>query len=64
MRVTLVSASVGLLIGAGYGGYTHYKVNVHKGHLPLDKEVYTFIKEAPEYKPHFKVSLRLFLIGI
>ncbi|CAD0194166.1 unnamed protein product [Chrysodeixis includens] len=54
-KLTLVSASIGVLIGAGYGGYTHYKVNVKKPFIPLENEEYAFFKEAPEYQTHYKV---------
>ncbi|CAK1554101.1 unnamed protein product [Leptosia nina] len=54
-KLTLVSASVGILIGAGYGGYTHYKVNVKKRNNAVETDEYAFLKEAPEYKAHYKV---------
>ncbi|CAH4038763.1 prostaglandin E synthase 2 [Pieris brassicae] len=54
-KLTLVSASVGILIGAGYGGYTHYKVNVKKRNNVIESDEYAFLKEAPEYKAHYKV---------
>ncbi|KAG7313230.1 hypothetical protein JYU34_000329 [Plutella xylostella] len=54
-KLTLVSASVGILLGAGYGGYTHYKVNSKKTQLPVENEQYIFLPKAPEYKPHYRV---------
>lgn len=54
-KLTLVSASIGVLVGAGYGGYTHYKVNVKKTFKPGETEEYAFLKEAPEYAAHYKV---------
>lgn len=54
-KLTLVSASIGVLIGAGYGGYTHYKVNVKKPFIPVENEEYAFFKEAPEYEAQYKV---------
>lgn len=59
-KITLISASVGVLVGAGYGGYTHYKVNVKKPYMiPAagEKHDYAFLKEPPEYQPHYKVRL-------
>ncbi|XP_072931069.1 prostaglandin E synthase 2 [Epargyreus clarus] len=53
-KLTLVSASVGILIGAGYGGYTHYKINLKKP-TPSEPEEYAFLKTAPEYQPHYKI---------
>lgn len=54
-KLTLVSASVGILIGAGYGGYTHYKINSKKTLAPVETEEFEFIKDLPEYKPHYKI---------
>ncbi|KAF9804761.1 hypothetical protein SFRURICE_007664 [Spodoptera frugiperda] len=54
-KLTLVSASIGVLVGAGYGGYTHYKVNVKKTFKPGETEEYAFLKEAPEYAAHYKI---------
>lgn len=57
-KITLISASVGVLVGAGYGGYTHYKVNVKKPYMipaPGQNQEYAFLKEPPEYQPHYKV---------
>lgn len=53
-KLTLVSASIGVLLGAGYGGYTHYKVNV-KRKTALIEDDYAFLKEAPEYHAHYRV---------
>lgn len=55
-KITLISASVGVLIGAGYGGYTHYIVNARKAQTPIENEEFTVLKEAPPYKAHYKVS--------
>ncbi|KAL0852195.1 hypothetical protein ABMA28_000419 [Loxostege sticticalis] len=55
MKLTLVSASVGVLIGAGYGGYTHYKINAKKSLAPVQTEEFAFLKEAPEYSPQYKI---------
>lgn len=55
-KLTLVSASVGVLIGAGYGGYTHYVVNSKKRPKLTLNEEYTFLHEAPPYRAHYKVS--------
>lgn len=54
-KLTLVSASIGVLLGASYGGYTHYKINSKKSSTPEDKGEYAFLKNAPEYKPQYKV---------
>ncbi|KAJ8737700.1 hypothetical protein PYW08_000295 [Mythimna loreyi] len=54
-KLTLVSASIGILVGAGYGGYTHYKVNVKKTFKPGEAEEYAFLKEAPEYEAHYRI---------
>nr|XP_021188017.2 prostaglandin E synthase 2 [Helicoverpa armigera] len=54
-KLTLVSASIGVLLGAGYGGYTHYKVNVKKTFVPGETEEYAFLKEAPEYESHYRI---------
>ncbi|XP_047544302.1 prostaglandin E synthase 2 [Vanessa atalanta] len=53
-KLTLISASVGILVGAGYGGYTHYKINTKKLSSSSDEE-FAFLKDAPEYKSHYKV---------
>lgn len=63
-KLTLVSASVGALIGVGYGGYTHYKLNAKKTIIPMESEAYPFLKQAPEFKPHYKVNPKLYLIVI
>ncbi|XP_059045978.1 prostaglandin E synthase 2 [Achroia grisella] len=55
VKLTVVSASVGILVGAGYGGYTHYKINAKKSLAPVDNEEYPFLKTAPLYKPHYKI---------
>lgn len=52
VRITLISASVGVLVGAGYGGYTHYKVNSKRS--LTSGENYLFLEKAPEYKAHYK----------
>lgn len=54
-KLTLVSASIGVLLGAGYGGYTHYKVNVKKTFKPGETEEYAFLKEAPEFGAHYRI---------
>ncbi|XP_050684210.1 prostaglandin E synthase 2 isoform X2 [Leptidea sinapis] len=54
-KITLVSASVGVLIGVGYGGYTHYKVNVRKSSVAGNSDEYAFFAEQPQYKAHYKV---------
>ncbi|XP_013137897.1 PREDICTED: prostaglandin E synthase 2 [Papilio polytes] len=54
-KLTLVSASVGVLIGAGYGGYTHYVVNSKKRPKLTLNEEYAFLNEAPPYRAHYKV---------
>lgn len=59
-KITLISASVGVLVGVGYGGYTHYKVNVKKPYMspaPGESEEYAFLKEPPLYQPQYKVSV-------
>lgn len=63
-KLTLVSASIGVLIGAGYGGYTHYKVNVKKPFIPIENEEYAFLKEAPEYEAHYRVRKNILLLHI
>ncbi|KAL4703424.1 hypothetical protein ACJJTC_008143 [Scirpophaga incertulas] len=55
-KLTLVSASVGVLVGAGYGGYTHYKINAKKKLSPVENEEFAFLRQAPEYKAHYKVT--------
>ncbi|XP_026759547.1 prostaglandin E synthase 2 [Galleria mellonella] len=55
VKLTLVSASVGVLVGAGYGGYTHYKINVKKSLAPVENEEYPFLQTAPVYRPHYKI---------
>lgn len=54
-KLTLISASVGVLVGAGYGGYTHYKINAKKQSAPIENQEYTFLKEAPQYTPQYRV---------
>ncbi|KAJ0183790.1 hypothetical protein K1T71_000213 [Dendrolimus kikuchii] len=54
-KLTLVSASIGVLLGAGYGGYTHYKINIKKPSAPEGKGEYAFLKEAPEYEPQYRI---------
>ncbi|XP_049885011.1 prostaglandin E synthase 2 [Pectinophora gossypiella] len=54
-KITLIGASIGALIGVGYGGYTHYKINVKKDFSVVENEEYAFLKEAPHYMPHFKI---------
>lgn len=61
-KLTLISASVGILVGAGYGGYTHYKINAKKITIPVESEEYAFLKEAPEYKAQYKVTLAINLL--
>lgn len=58
-KLTLVSASIGVLVGVGYGGYTHYKVNNKKLTAPAENNA--FLKELPNYKPHYKVNTSNFL---
>ncbi|XP_075990878.1 prostaglandin E synthase Su(P) [Anticarsia gemmatalis] len=55
-KLTLVSASIGVLVGAGYGGYTHYKVNLKKHTGVNEEEEYAFLKSAPEYQAHYRVT--------
>lgn len=55
-KLTLVSASVGVLVGAAYGGYTHYKVNIKQSSSALKNDEYAFLKEAPNYQAHYKVN--------
>lgn len=55
-KLTLVSASIGIFLGAGYSGYTHYKINSKKPSVAEKKEEYAFLKEAPQYKPQYRVS--------
>ncbi|CAG9781865.1 unnamed protein product [Diatraea saccharalis] len=55
VKLTLVSASVGVLVGAGYGGYTHYKINAKKSLAPVETEEFALLKELPQYKPHYKI---------
>ncbi|CAK1588199.1 unnamed protein product [Parnassius mnemosyne] len=54
-KLTLVSAGVGVLIGAGYGGYTHYKLNSKKNVALTETEEYAFFQEAPKYQAHYKI---------
>ncbi|XP_045784849.1 prostaglandin E synthase 2 [Maniola jurtina] len=54
-KLTLISASVGVLVGAGYGGYTHYKINIKKSSASVENEEYAFLKEAPKYAAHRKI---------
>ncbi|XP_053624376.1 prostaglandin E synthase 2 [Plodia interpunctella] len=54
-KLTLVSASVGLLIGAGYGGYTHYKINTKKNTASVEDLAYPFLEQLPEYTPHSRI---------
>lgn len=54
-KLAVVSASIGILIGAGYGGYTHYKINIKKPTSAAENEEYAFLKQAPEYKPQYAV---------
>lgn len=58
-KLAIVSASIGILAGAGYGGYTHYKINIKKPTPAVEKEEYAFIKQAPEYKPQYRVSMHI-----
>ncbi|CAG9558261.1 unnamed protein product [Danaus chrysippus] len=54
-KLTLISASVGVLVGAGYGGYTHYKINVKKPTQATEVEEYVLLKEAPKYQAQYRV---------
>ncbi|XP_013189219.1 prostaglandin E synthase 2 [Amyelois transitella] len=54
-KLTLVSASVGVLLGVGYGGYTHYKINAKKSSASVEDLAYPFLKERPQYKPHYRI---------
>ncbi|CAH0716420.1 unnamed protein product, partial [Brenthis ino] len=54
-KLTLISASVGILVGAGYGGYTHYKINSKKSLVPTETEEHAFLKEAPKYHAQRKI---------
>lgn len=54
-KITLVSASVGLLVGAGYSGYSHYQVN-KKNVIPTDTIQYAVLDRPPAYKPTYKVQ--------
>ncbi|XP_032527364.2 prostaglandin E synthase 2 [Danaus plexippus] len=54
-KLTLISASVGILVGAGYGGYTHYKINVKKPLKATEVEEYVLLKEAPKYQAQYRV---------
>lgn len=56
VKLTLVSASIGVLVGVGYGGYTHYKVNSTKRQQPMENDEYALLKEPPVYTPHYKVG--------
>ncbi|XP_045458584.1 prostaglandin E synthase 2 [Melitaea cinxia] len=55
VKLTLISASVGILVGAGYGGYTHYKINTKKLSGQTENEEFAYLKEAPAYKSNYKV---------
>lgn len=55
-KLTIISASLGVLIGAGYGGYTHYKINLKKPSGPTENEDYPLLSELPKFQTHYKVS--------
>lgn len=59
-----MGASVGILIGAGYGGYTHYLINAKKTLQPVENEEFAFLKERPEVTPHFKVRFTRSVLSI
>lgn len=61
-KLTLISASVGALVGAGYGGYTHYKINTRKSAASVENVDYVFLKEAPKYEAHTKVKKPFYVI--
>lgn len=54
-KLTLISASVGILVGAGYGGYTHYKINSKKSLSPTEVEDHAFLREPPQYHAQRKI---------
>ncbi|XP_041986178.1 prostaglandin E synthase 2 [Aricia agestis] len=54
-KLTLLSAGIGVLLGAGYGGYTHYKINAKKITGPAQTEDYPFLEKKPKYQPHYKI---------
>lgn len=54
-RLTLISASIGVVAGAAYGGYTHYVVNNKQNSKSIDYNDYAFLKEAPEYQAHYRI---------
>ncbi|XP_063545891.1 prostaglandin E synthase 2 [Cydia strobilella] len=58
-QITLIGASVGVLVGAGWGGYTHYKINAKKQVAPIENQQYPFLKEAPKYQAQYKISNNL-----
>lgn len=64
VRLTLISAGIGVLVGAGYGGYTHYKINAKKRTLPQENEEYAFLKQAPKYTPQYCVRGKLLILII
>lgn len=60
-KLTLISASVGVLVGAGYGGYTHYKINSKKSLAPTEMEDHAFLKEPPKYHSQHKVLYKILI---
>lgn len=63
-KLTLISASVGILVGAGYGGYTHYKINSKKSIAPTEVEDHAFLKEPPKYLAQHKVLFKIYILGL
>lgn len=54
-KLTLISASIGVMFGAGYGAYTHYKVNSKQRLAMNEEEEYALLKESPNYQAHYRV---------
>lgn len=60
MKLSVVSASVGVLMGAGYSGYTHLQINQTKSQAPLTDQHHNetlVLDHLPDVLPTRRVRL-------